>query len=145
MTLWTKFKHLSQEKHKEKIYIMKPIELNLPTIHADTIQSCWWQQKPIQWALVSQATQNLDTNSTKRRKTKTWTSKKRNRNDLECYTTTFCLIFCTAMGSFLNRISYDIKITSCKGLGLSSTFPAKNMHTVAINCQNTCTNKKDCI
>jgi hypothetical protein len=44
MTLWTKFKHLSQEKHKEKIYIMKPIELNLPTIHADTIQSCWWQQ-----------------------------------------------------------------------------------------------------
>jgi hypothetical protein len=26
--------------------------------------------EPIQWALVSQATQNLDTNSTKRRKTK---------------------------------------------------------------------------
>lgn len=49
---------------------------------------------------------------------------------------TFCLIFCTATGSFLNRISYENMITSRRGRGVSSTFPAKNMHTVATICHH---------
>lgn len=48
---------------------------------------------------------------------------------------TFCLILATATGSFLCRISYDVRMTSLRGLGVSSTFPAKNMHIVATICK----------